>query len=110
MNNVEALRQLAKLLHGFADDILESIGAESAEAATQQPTEAEQPTEVSETAAAEPEPEPLTMEEIRAVLAEKSRAGHTARVRELLKKHGSTKLSGIDPSEYPALLAEVEVL
>ena len=30
--------------------------------------------------------------------------------KELLEKHGAPKLSGIDPAEYPALLAEVEVL
>lgn len=52
----------------------------------------------------------LTLEEVRPILAEKSRAGHTAAIREILKKHGSPNLSGIDPTEYPALLAEVEVL
>ena len=58
----------------------------------------------------EPEEKPLTLEEVRAVLAEKSRAGHTAEVKELLNKHGADKLSEIDPAEYPALLAEAEVL
>lgn len=52
----------------------------------------------------------ITLEAVRAVLAEKSRAGHTAEVRELLLKHGANKLSEINPSEYPALLAEAEVL
>ena len=56
------------------------------------------------------EEKPLTLEEVRAVLAEKSRSGHTAEVRELLNKHGADKLSGIDPVEYAALLAEAEVL
>ena len=46
----------------------------------------------------------------RKILPEKSRAGHTDKVRELLEKHGTPKLSEIDPSEYPALLAEAEVL
>lgn len=53
---------------------------------------------------------PLTLQDVRPILAEKSRAGHTAAIREILKKHGSPNLSGIDPAEYPALLAEVEVL
>lgn len=48
--------------------------------------------------------------DVRAVLAEKSRAGFTKEVKELLVKHGADKLSGIDTSEYEALLAEVEVL
>ena len=58
----------------------------------------------------EPEEKVLTLEEVRAVLAEKSRSGHTEEVRELLNKHGADKLSEIDPAEYAALLAEAEVL
>ena len=58
----------------------------------------------------EPEEKPLTLEEVRAVLAEKSRSGHTEEVRALLNKHGADKLSEIDPAEYAALLAEAEVL
>ncbi len=57
-----------------------------------------------------PEEKPLTLEEVRGVLAEKSRAGHTEEVRALLNKHGADKLSEIDPAEYAALLAEAEVL
>jgi hypothetical protein len=57
-----------------------------------------------------PEEKPIALETVRAVLAEKSRAGYTAKVRELLEKHGAGKLSEINPVEYPALLAEAEVL
>jgi hypothetical protein len=53
---------------------------------------------------------PITLEQVRMVLAEKSRDGYTADVRALLEKHGAGKLSEIDPSEYPALLAEAEVM
>lgn len=60
--------------------------------------------------AASPKPKPITLEQVRAVLAEKSRGGHTAEVRLLLEKHGAAKLSEIDPAEYAALLAEAEVL
>ena len=52
----------------------------------------------------------LTLEEVRAVLADKSRAGHTAEIRELLKKYGACKLSLVEPKHYEALLREVEVL
>ena len=64
----------------------------------------------------EPEPEAapaepvLTLEAVRAVLAEKSRAGYTAQIRSLLQKYGADKLSGIDPANYKALLADVEGL
>ena len=52
----------------------------------------------------------IGLEKVRGVLAEKSRAGFTVQVREILKSHGADKLSGIDPKEYPAILAEAEVL
>ena len=52
----------------------------------------------------------LTLEEVRAVLADKSRAGHTAEIRELLKKYGASKLSLVDPKHYESLLREAEVL
>ena len=56
-----------------------------------------------------PEPE-LTLEQVRAVLADKSRQGHTAEIRTLLQKYGASKLSQIDPAHYKALLAEAEEL
>ena len=64
----------------------------------------------------EPEPEAapaepvLTLEAVRAVLAEKSRAGYTAQIRSLLQKYGADKLSGINPANYKALLTDVEGL
>ena len=59
----------------------------------------------------EPEPKPApTLEQVRAVLAEKSRAGHTAAIRELLQKYGVAKLSLVDPQHYEALLKDAEGL
>ena len=52
----------------------------------------------------------LTLEQVRAVLADKSRQGHTAEIRALLRKYGADKLSEIDPGQYPALMADAEVL
>ena len=65
-----------------------------------------QPTPV----AADPIEKLIPLESVRAVLAEKSRAGYTAEVRDLLKKHGAEKLSAVDPASYAALLADAEVL
>lgn len=48
--------------------------------------------------------------DVRTILAEKSRAGHTVEIKEILTKHGAEKLSGIKPEDYAALVAEVEVL
>jgi len=52
----------------------------------------------------------LTLEAVRAVLAEKSRNGYTAQIRSLLQKYGASKLSQIDPANYKALLEDVEGL
>ncbi|MCC8137623.1 MAG: DNA ligase [Clostridiales bacterium] len=63
------------------------------------------------TAAETPKPKAkLTLEQVRATLAEKSRAGHTAEIRALLQKYGAAKLSQIDPANYEALLRDAEVL
>ena len=61
---------------------------------------------VQTTQSAEPKPKPVTLAQVRAVLAEKSRCGHTAQVRELLQKHGAAKLSAINPTEFESLLSE----
>lgn len=52
----------------------------------------------------------LTLEQVRAVLSEKSRAGYTANVRELLQKYSASKLSQVDPSNYEALLRDAKVI
>ena len=50
------------------------------------------------------------IEDVRKMLADKSRLGHTAKIRELLEKYGAKKLSEIEPSNYKDLVADVEKL
>ena len=57
-----------------------------------------------------PEKPQLTLEEVRAVLAEKSHDGFTKEIRELLEKYGAPRLSEIDPANYAALMKDAEVL
>lgn len=114
------LRSLADSLQAVADAVADNGVAEAELTATKEPQKAGKTgkaaakntakKDVKPAAKQEPEGKPLTLEEVRAVLAEKSRAGHTAEVKELLNKHGADKLSEIDPAEYAALLAEAEVL
>ena len=52
----------------------------------------------------------VTLEQVRACLAEKSLAGFTDEVRGLLEKHGAQRLSQIDPISYVELLADAEAL
>ncbi len=117
------LRSLADSLQAVADAVADSGAAETELTTTKEPEETGKAGKTGKTAAKntakkdakpaakqEQEEKPLTLEEVRAVLAEKSRSGHTEEVRELLNKHGADKLSEIDPAEYAALLAEAEVL
>ena len=90
--SIEELRRAAATINGVADWMAEAFSAdESTEKAP----------------AADPV---LTLEEVRAVLAEKSRKGHTAEIRSLLLQYGADKLSQRDPANYRALLADAEVL
>ena len=66
------------------------------------------PTETETENAASEKPKEEPKEEVRAVLAEKSRAGKTAEVKGLLTKFGVNKLSELDASKYDELLKETE--
>ena len=52
----------------------------------------------------------ISIEMVRAVLAEKSQEGKTREVKALLMKYDAGKLSGVKPEDYEALLKEAEVL
>ena len=51
-----------------------------------------------------------TLESVRKVLAELSRAGHTSEVKAVIQSHGCQKLSEVDPKDYPAILKEAEAI
>lgn len=58
----------------------------------------------------EPKQETITIEKVRAVLAEKSQSGKQPEVKALITKYGAKKLTDIDPVLYGELLNEAEVL
>lgn len=51
-----------------------------------------------------------TLEEVRTVLAELSRKGYTTNVRMILIGFGVSKLSEVDPKDYPELFAKAKEL
>ena len=106
---VSDLRSLADSLQAVADAVAQG-GQEQPDQTTEERPAQEPEKETAAKKEEKAEPKPLTLERVRAALAEKSRAGHTSEVKALLIKHGADKLSDIDPAEYPALLAEAEVL
>lgn len=52
----------------------------------------------------------ITLEEVRKVLATKSKNGKQAEVKELIKRYGVNKLTDIHPCNYKELLELAEVL
>ena len=58
----------------------------------------------------EPQGEKVTMEDVRAVLAQKAASGLSDEVKALLDKHGAKKLSDIDPEDYHQLIKEAEAI
>ena len=106
---VSDLRSLADSLQVVADAVAQGGQEQPDQTTEEKPTQKPEKKNVAKQVE-KAEPKPLTLEQVRAALAEKSRAGHTAEVKALLIKHGADKLSDIDPAEYPVLLAEAEVL
>ena len=92
---IKDLRSAAATINEVADTLAEMFSTASADEAL---------------AVATPAEPQMTLEQVRAVLADKSRMGFTAEIRALLQKYGAAKLSGIDPAHYKALVAEAEVL
>ena len=90
---IEELRKCAAVISDAANWLTEQFSGDEAQEA---PIPVKEP--------------PLTLEAVRAVLANKSRAGYTAQIRSLLQKYGTDKLSGVDPANYKALLADAEEL
>ena len=101
MSKFEELYKVVSNLRALADSIQAAAEAlANGETAQTPETEAKE----------KPEEQPPALEEVRAVLAEKSHGGFTAEVRGLLEKHGAAKLSEIDPVNYAALLKDAEGL
>lgn len=95
---IEELRSAATAINEAANWLAEQFSGAAEEApAKESATKKEKKSE-------------LKLEDVRAVLAEKSRTGHTAAIRTLLQKYGASKLSGVDPKNYEALLKDAEVL
>ena len=103
MDKTEMAREIAKGLLKIAADLC--LLAETLQDGCK--TDVAAP--VKEEKTAEPV-ESVSLETVRGVLADKSRNGHTAEVREIIRSFGADKLSGIDPKDYQEVLKKAEVL
>ena len=94
MSKNEALKAVAKGLVDLSEAVLNLIAPE-------EPAK-EEPADIKEDVKAES----IKLEDVRAVLSKISRAGKVAEMKALLAEYGVTKLSDVDPANYPALLSE----
>jgi len=102
-----------KLLHDVVSNLrslADSVQAVADAMAANEPAETALPEQPATAQVDKPAPKAVTLEQVRATLAEKSQLGFTANVRALLEKYGAPKLSQIDPANYAALLADAEAL
>ncbi len=88
----EGLRGLAKAEGGTKDKAADTGKAQKQDAAQAQ------------------QEKPATLEDVRAVMAQKSQDGKSKEVKGLLQKYGAAKLSAVEPEDYPALLREAQAL
>lgn len=52
----------------------------------------------------------VAIEDVRAVMAQKTQEGKSQEIKDLLQKYGAVKLSAVAPEHYPVLLKEAKVL
>lgn len=102
----EKLVAVANLLADLTGAVAE-VAAEFGEVKKVTSTE-EKPVPAEETGKAEESAKAPTLEEVRTVLAEISRAGKTAEMKALLGEFGASRLSDVDPGSYSALLTKAQ--
>ena len=110
-----ALEGLAECGHGLVK-IAEALkryyaaeeGVEQSKKKAAPKKKEEMPAEA-EAAPLEAKPE-YTKEYVRKLLADIANNGHRETVKEIIKKHGASSLSAIDPAEYAAIVKEAEVV
>lgn len=58
----------------------------------------------------EPTAPAYTFADVRKAFSAKSHAGYTSHVKELISKYGADRLSDVKEADYPALMADLEVI
>ena len=116
-----ALRMIGKNIMLIADAIYKedepAAVEEKPKKRTRKTAKAEPKTEsVEEKPAPEAEPVPeekkpeITFQQVRAVLAQKSREGYTSAVKNIIEYFGAEKLSDIKPENYAEVLEQAEMI
>lgn len=120
---IEDLSQSITAIATYLKDAETAADAETPTATPEtktKPSKSQKPSQAQSKKKAESEAEPsgdvsseksdVTIEDVRAVLAEKTQDGLTAKVRELLESFDAKKLSLVDPERLPELLEAAKAL
>jgi hypothetical protein len=94
---IEELRRLGQLITDIADTLMEMFSDTGKD-------------ESEVTVPKEEAVSTLSLEEVRCILATKSRDGHSDEIKALIKEFGANRLSDINPTQYGELLKKVEVI
>ena len=111
-----ALRMIGKNIMLIADAIYKedepAAVEEKPKKRTRKAAKAEPKTDtVEEETAPEEEKKPeITFQQVRAVLAQKSREGYTSAVKNIIEYFGAEKLSDIKPENYAEVLEQAEMI
>ena len=103
----ENMTKIGKLLKEFIPEFAEAVPQKGR---TAQAIEAETVHSVTTDKKDEAANNSYTFADVRKAFSAKSHAGYTAQVKELIGKYGADRLSDIKESDYPSLMADLEVI
>lgn len=118
MTIIEAINDTARSLSNLSKVLVAVVekteGVPAVQAVTvdakEEPKKATKKTEAKETPTEPKKEETVTLEMVRSVLAEKSQAGLTDKVKSLLESFGAAKLSAVKSEDYAKLMAAAKEL
>ena len=109
INVADSMESLVRCIRDCGESLMKNTGTVQGNADPPKKAPKEKPPKEEAIPAEEPAKE-WSLEEVRMVLADKSRAGHTEEVKALISKYGADRLSDIKPADFAALMEEAEVI
>lgn len=105
----DSMESLVRCIRDCGESLMKNMGTGQENADPPKKVPKERPPKEEAVPAEEPAKE-WPLEEVRMILADKSRAGYTEEVKALISKYGADRLSDIKPVNFAALMADSEVI
>lgn len=103
----ENMARIGKLLKEFVSELTDAIPQK---AKAEKVTKADAAPATQPEKSAEPAAKTYTFTDVRKAFSAKSHEGFTDQVKALITKYGAEKLSDLKEADYPALMADLEVV